>query len=146
MSYPPLIKYKTTNEYRQHYELIYCLASITTFDGIEVRFRKDRFNHCFFESSKRNNVKDRFSRIRSERIDWIQAALKDPEAELFVGWDRKRKKFDMNHRVAVVVQNYVVVIRITGEKKAQFVTAYLADSASTISRIRRSPRWKLVEK
>jgi len=142
VSYPPLIKYKTIKEYRLHYENVYCHKPITTFDGIEVRFRKDRFNHCFFESSQRNKIKDRFSKIRAERIDWIKHALQDKNADIFWGWNKKRNKYDKYRRVVVVVKNYVVVIRITGKKKAKFVTAFLADSKSTINRIRKSPKWK----
>ncbi len=31
-----------------------------TFDGIKVFFSKDKFDHAFFESTKRNGVKDTF--------------------------------------------------------------------------------------
>lgn len=142
MEYPPLVKYQPIEEYRRHYETTYCRDTIITFDGISVRFRKDRFNHCFFESSKRNQEKDTFSQLRAERIDWIKAALQDSSAELYVGWDRKKKTFDNSHRVAVVVQDYVVVIRLTGQQKADFVTAYVADSQRTIERIKKSPKWR----
>jgi hypothetical protein len=43
--------------------------------------------------------------------------------------------------VAVVVGNYVVVIRLTGNGTAAFVTAYLADSNSTITKIRQAQKW-----
>jgi len=142
LAYPSLVRYQTPEEYRMHYERIYCRGPITTFDGIKVRFRKDRFDHCFFESTRRNQVKDQFSVLRAERIDWIKAALQDPNAELYVGWDRKRKRYDNSHRVSVAVESYVVVIRLSAVNEAQFVTAYDADSASTIGRIRRSPKWQ----
>jgi hypothetical protein len=142
LDYPLLVHYQTPEEYRSHYERVYCRGPIMTFDGIKVRFRKNRFDHCFFESTQRNQVKDQFSKLRAERINWIKTALQDPGAELYVGWDRKRKRYDSSHRVAVVVSDYVVIIRMTGRRKAQFVTAYIADSESTISRIRRSPRWR----
>ena len=141
MDYPPLVQYDKPEDYRAHFERVYCRKPITTFDGIEVRFRKSRFWHSFYESSKRNKTKDEFSVLRAERIDWIKTALQDPDADLYVGWDSRRKRHDPAHRVAVVVDNYVVVIRLTGQQKAEFVTAYVADSESTISRIRKSPKW-----
>jgi len=136
------VKYQTADEYRRHYEKTYCNGTIITFDGIFVRFRRNRFNHCFFESSNRNQKKDNFSQLRAERIDWIKAGLQDSSAELHVGWDRKKKTYDNSHRVAVVVQDYVVVIRLTGQQKADFVTAYVADSQRTIERIKKSPKWR----
>ncbi len=141
MHYPPLVCYKTEVEYRIHFERVYCQQPILTFDGVLVRFRKDRFDHCFYESTRRNHVKDAFSRMRAERIDWIEAGLQDPNTKLYVGWDSKRKRYDKRHRVIVVVGDYVVVIRIIGNKKAEFVTAYVADSASTLAKIKRSPIW-----
>jgi hypothetical protein len=139
--YPPLVRYETVDDYRLHYETVYCRGPITTFDGIDVRFRKGRFIHCFYESTGRNQIKDTFSKKRAERIDWIKVALQDPEGELYVGWDRKRKRFDRSHRVTLVADNYVVVIRLSSSKKAQFVTAYVADSASTVQKIKRNPKW-----
>lgn len=142
MNYPPLVKYQAIDEYRHHYEEMYCRGAIITFDNVAVRFRKDRFDHCFFESSKRNHTKDVFSQLRAERIDWIKAALQDANAELYIGWDRKKKIHDKTHRVAVVVNDYVVIIRLIGKTKASFVTAYVADSKSTLDRIKKSPKWR----
>ena len=141
MTFPPLVYYRTVQEYRVHFENKYCHGPITTFDGIAVRFRKILFNHCFFESTRRNQVKDIFSNQRAERIDWIRAALEDPNAELHIGWDGKKKRYDRSHRVAVVAGDYVVVIRLSGNRKAQFVTAYVADSPSTLAKIKGSPKW-----
>ena len=78
---------------------------------------------------------------QAERIDWIKAALQDPDAELYVGWDGIRKRYDRNHRVILVVGNYVVVIRLSCTKSAQFVTAFVADSPSTLQKIKRNPKW-----
>ncbi|TVQ53254.1 MAG: hypothetical protein EA377_08480 [Phycisphaerales bacterium] len=142
MSVPPFVQYETTDEYRAHYERMYCQSPVPTFDGYQVRFRKDRFEHCFYESTRRNKVKDQFSWQRAKRIDWIKAALQDPDAELYVGWDNKRKRHDHTHRVTVIVEDYVVVIRLSKRMTAQFVTAYVADSQRTIDRIRSSPRWR----
>ena len=141
MAYPPLVLYNTIDEYRAHFERLYCQGPITTFDGIAVRFRKDQFNHCFYESTRRNKVKDAFSVQRAERIDWIKAALADPSADLYVGWNGKKKRYDRGHRVALVVGDYVVVIRLSGKRNAQFVTAYVADSPSTLAKIKKSPKW-----
>ena len=141
MAYPPLVYHVTVNEYRAHFERVYCQGSITTFDGIAVRFRKSRFDHCFYESTRRNQVKDAFSTQRAERIDWIKATLQDPNAELHVGWGGKKKQYDRHHRVALVVGDYVVVIRLSGSQTAQFVTAYVVDSPSTLAKIKGSPRW-----
>ena len=75
MIYPSLVYYQTIAEYRSHYKRVYCQKPIRTFDGIAVRFRNDIFDHCFFESTQRNQVKDVFSNTRAKRIDWIKAAL-----------------------------------------------------------------------
>ena len=58
MNYPSLVRYATQAEYRVHFERVYCRGPIQTFDHIAVRFRKKDFDHCFFESSKRDRVKD----------------------------------------------------------------------------------------
>lgn len=118
---------------------------INCFDGIAVRFRKRDFDHCFFESSKRDGVKDQFSNVRAERIDWIKATLQDDQADLFVGWDGRRKRYDHGRRVALVMEDYVVVIRLTGRRAARFVTAFVADSRRSLERIKASPRWRWPE-
>jgi len=141
LAYPPLVKYGNPEDYRAHFERVYCQNTIPTFDGIQVRFRQNRFEHCFYESTRRNKIKDQFSSLRAERIDWIKAALQDPNADLYVGWDSRRRRHDRTHRVAVVVNDYVVIIRLTGQQKSDFVTAYVADSQSTIARITKSPKW-----
>ena len=141
MIYQPLVQYETVDEYRAHYERVYCRQPITTVDGIAVRFRKGRFNHCFFESSRRNQIKDKFSIQRAERIDWIKAALQDTNAELYAGWDGIKKRYDKSRRVALVDGDYVVVIRLSCVNEAQFVTAYVADSPSTVQKIKGSPEW-----
>jgi hypothetical protein len=147
LSYPPLVRYATQAEYRVHFERVYCRAPIQTFDGIAVRFRKTDFDHCFFESSKRNRVKDRFSPRRAERVDWIKRALEDPHSERYQGWDRDQKAYDRNRRVTIVMGNYVVVIALVGPRDADFVTAYVVDMPSkpgrpnTIDLIRQGPHW-----
>lgn len=141
MPYPPLRVFNTAEECRTHFETTYCQGAISTFDGIEVRFRTSDFDHCFYESSNRDGTKDSFSQPRSERVDWIKAALEDATAELYKGWDKKRRKYNLKRRVCVVCQNYVVVIAMTGHLKADFVTAYVADTGRTLAMIRTSPTW-----
>ncbi len=147
MSYPLLVKYKTEAEYRQHFEQVYCKGPIRTFDGISVRFHKSMFDHCFFESSRRDKNKDTFSLKRAERIDWIKTALKDPNSEKYLGWDKKKRRYNKKRRVAIVMVYYVVIIQLTGSGKADFITAYPADTIgnkgrpATIDLIRNGPKW-----
>ena len=137
MCLPALVDYSTELEYRQHFERIYCRGAIQTFDGINVRFRKSMFDHCFFESVSSKD--DTFSQKRAERIDWIKAVLADRNAELREGWDNKKKRSAKDRRVAIVVECYVVIIRIRGNR-ADFVTAFVAGS-KTIQKIRTNPLW-----
>ena len=145
MDYPPLVVLDTEDDYRSHYEALFCRKPIVTCDGIEVRFRKRDFDHAFFESVLSKD--DTFSRKRAERMDWIKAALQDPSAERFVGWNQKRNRYDHRRHVIVVQRNYVVVVVITGKKSGKFITAYVADTparpgrASTIDQIRGGPKW-----
>ncbi len=137
---PPAIIYSTENEYRAHFNRVYCKGPIKTFDSIDVFFKRSDFDHAFYESSKRNKVKDQFSHPRAQRIDWIMATLQNPMAELYCGWDNKKKKSCPKRRVAVVYEEYVVVIRLINMRRGQFVTAYLADNS--IQKIRRNPTWE----
>lgn len=142
MPMPPLLVLPDEHAYRAHFEAVYCQGPLRTFDGIEVRFRKRDFNHCCFESNRRTRRKARFSKVRSERLDWIKATLQDPSADLRVGWDSTRKRYDYDRRVAIVSGEYIVVIRLLScRRKAQFVTAYLADLESTRQKIHTSPKW-----
>lgn len=147
MTYPPLLRLRSSAEYRLHFENTYCRHTITTFDGIAVRFRTRNFNHCFFESTKRDGVKDSFSPKRAERMDWIKIALEDCNSERYCGWDKSRKCYDRRRRVAVVMNNYVVVISLRDSKTGEFLTAYVADSVgvgsgrSTLDKIRQGPKW-----
>ena len=147
MEYPPLVKYDSAAKYRQHFENIYCRKPVVTFDGIQVRFRKRDFNHCFFDSIKSKD--DTFSQLRAERIDWIKTTLEDPSSELHVGWDKRKKKYDSRRRVAIVMKNYVVVIAMKKSLSADFRTTYLADTEplkgqnfSTLELIKLGPKWK----
>jgi hypothetical protein len=146
MCLPPKVFYATEIEYRTHYEDTYCKRPIITFDGIRVYFRKNLFDHCMYESSKRNGVKDLFSRTRAERIDWIKATLNNPNSDLYFGWNNKKDSIDRNRRVAVVYEDFVVIIQVKKKQdgrihKAEFVTAYQAENS--ISRIRAMPMWSI---
>lgn len=140
---PPLVRYVTAAEYRAHYERVYCRGRVFTFDGVRVHFSPSRFKHAFFESPRRDGAKDRFSPARAERIDWIKATLESPDAELFQGWDKSRRRHDGTYRVAVVYGDFVVVLAMSltqdGALKGNFVTCYVADNS--IERIRNAPRW-----
>ena len=147
MGSPPFVEYENEAAYRAHFRRVYCQRPIWTFDDIEVRFRVRQFDHCFFESSRRDGVKDVFSRDRARRIDWIRASLQDPEAELYEGWDSYRKRPDPSRRVALVLGEYAVIIAMKGDLKADFVTAFVAQPAppgqlSTVQKIRRGRIWK----
>jgi hypothetical protein len=45
LAYPALLNLATPAEYQAHYEAVYCAGAVVTFDGIAVRFRKNKFDH-----------------------------------------------------------------------------------------------------
>lgn len=143
MPLPPLVRYPTATEYRQHFERVYCRGTIHTFDGIRVFFAPAKFGHAFYESSARDGRKDVFSPVRAERIDWIQATLEHPDSDIYQGWNKDVRSCDASRRVAVVFEDFVVVVAMglarDGALKANFVTCYQADNS--IGKIRTSPRW-----
>lgn len=139
--YPPLLKLADEAAYRARFEGIYCAGAVTTFDGVTVRFQKRDFDHCFFESSQRNRIKDTFSQLRAERLEWIAVAFQDVAADRFQGWDRDTKTYDKTRRVTLVCGNYVVVIALTGATSARFLTAYVADTPRTLAKLKTSPKW-----
>ena len=141
---PPFVEYDTPKEYKNHFEKVYCKTPILTFDGINVFFSKDKFEHAFFESTKRNGVKDIFSEERAKRIDWIKATLENPKADLYQGWDKDSKKYFHHRRVSVVFGDFAVIIGLSlnkksGELKGNFITCYEANNS--IGKIRTSPVW-----
>ena len=144
MIYPPLLAYVAVDEYREHYERNYCRRAIYTFDGVRVYFPKGSFWHAFFRSQRGKKAKKTLilAPERAVRMDWIAAALLDPSSERYVGWDKRRKIHDPARRVTVVQGDYVVVIQLNGPGRAFFITAFVADSASTLAEIRKSPVWK----
>ncbi len=141
---PPLLKLKDELAYRAHFKAVYCQSTIPTFDDIEVRFRKDDFDHCCYKTERGGRRKTVFCPTRAERIDWIKFALQDPNADLRVGWDHVRKQNLPNRRVAIISGNYVVIIDILKcRRRARLVTTFVADSGpgNTLSKIKRSPKW-----
>jgi hypothetical protein len=143
MALPPLVHYETVAEYRAHYENIYCRGVITTFDGVRVYFPAAKFGHAFYESSSRDGDKNVFSPVRAQRIDWIRATLEHAGASLYQGWDKKSRRYDGTRRVAVVYEDFVVVVALSLKRdntlKANFVTCYQADNS--IDKIRSSLVW-----
>lgn len=113
------------SELRQIWKDTYCSCDIETFDKVQVRFYEDMFDHSFYESSGRlNNDKSILSFNRLEKIYWIKDTLQDPDAILKKGWDSDNKCPFKDRRVAIVKDNYVVIIRFVGLLRAKFVTAY----------------------
>jgi hypothetical protein len=143
MNYPLLVKYTTEADYREHFRKKYCKGPIVTFDGIPVIFSPKDFDHAFYESSsKKQPDKKIFAAVRAERMDWIERALLDKNAELHPGWDKKKKNYDYTRRVALANGDHVVVIQILKSGNARFKTAYPADNIRTLIKIKSSPQWK----
>lgn len=145
MPLPDKVIYAEESEYRAHFEQVYCQGPIITADGIRVYFKKYQFNHCMFESSKRDKIKDVFSSARAERIGWIKETLTNPDAELYQGWDREKKRVNPDSRVAIAYEDFVVIIRLHRKKgipitSADFITAYQADNS--IGKIKKMPKWE----
>lgn len=139
---PALVHLSTIDEYKKRFVDKYCKKEIITFDGISVKFYEDQFKHAFYESSnKKKRNKDVFSIDRATRIDWIEYVLKKPKAELYLGWDRDKKIYNKDRRVAIIsLEDYVVIIRLNGNNKAIFITAYYANNSAY--KIRKMPLWQ----
>ena len=139
---PALIKYATEYDYRLHYQRFYCDSRVTTFDGLRVYFPRGGFDHAFYESAHRRQAdKSIFSRERAERIDWIAAALQEGVAELYEGWDNRQKISRPDRRVAIVYDDYVVIIQLQLNRgSAMFITAFVA-TEEALAKIKSSPKW-----
>lgn len=142
----PLLKLADQIAYRRHYERTLCRGGIVTHDGIRVFFRKQEFDHAFFESSGWRGENDMFSLERAMRMDWIAPALADPQARRLQGWLKREQRHDPTRRVTVFIDGFLVVIALRlggdGQLRAQFVTCYPAD-ARTQSKLNRAPTWTL---
>jgi len=142
VNYPPLLAFETIEEYREHFERVYCRETITTFDGVRVLFKRGAFQHAFFTTLRgTKGIKGPFSWERASRMDWIACALRDTAAELFIGWNKKTRCYDFNRRVAIVVRDYVVIVQFQSETEAFFITAFVADNPATLANIRKGPNW-----
>lgn len=131
-------------ELREIWRKEYCVEEIVTFDTVKVRFFEDMFDHAFFESAHRmKKDKTILSYNRLEKMLWIKDTLKDPSAILKKGWNKDRKGYYTDRRVAVIKGNYIVIIRFTGMLKAKFVTAY---EKNDISNILSSPEFERSER
>lgn len=140
---PPLLVLADEAAYRAHFVQSLCRAVISTHDGIRVYFKPDTFDHAFFESSDRRGADDVFSTSRAERMDWIAAALADPNALCVQGWDHSKQRYSPKRRVTVIVQDFVIVLQLStkrnGTLKANFVTCFKAENSAV--KIRQAPRW-----
>ena len=133
---------KGEQEYRDIFDETYCKSPIITFDGISVKFFSNMFDHAFHESAdKRQGDKSLFSYNRAEKIMWIKETLEDPTAILKQGWMRGTKSYTSSRRVAIVKNNYVVILRFidSSKKVAKFVTAY--EAYDSIDKSMNSPDW-----
>jgi hypothetical protein len=141
MIYPSLLQLNSKEEYRTQWETHYCKQPIYTFDEIRVWFRKEDFDHAFYESVKTKTSKDVFSMKRAERLHWIKIAIQDSSSERYAGWDNKKKRCDHSRRVTIVMGNFVVVIALLLKKvnEARFITRN--GRPSTIELIRSGPMW-----
>ena len=63
----------------------------------------------------------------------------DPTSILKQGWDKDIKSYDNSRRVALVKDNYIVIIRFTSFLKASFVTAY--ELQTNEDKVKESPDW-----
>lgn len=137
-----LLYLKNVEEYKKYFIEKYCNREIYTYTGIKVNFYEDQFEHCFYESeNKKKRDKSIFSFERAQRMDWIKKVLLDKNAETYVGWDRDKKRYNYSRRVSIITpENYVVILNIISEKKAKFITAYVASKTNAL-KIRNAPRW-----
>ena len=132
---------KTEEELRKLWDITYCIEPIKTFDNVSVKFYPDMFNHAFYESvNRKRKDKSALSYARLEKMLWIKDTLQDPDAELVQGYDSKTKSHSSSSRVAIVKNDYVVIIWLKNSKEARFITAYVADNS--IEKIRKSPKWE----
>lgn len=147
MALPKLLKYSTEQEYKNHYIENYCNTSpIYTFDGMPVMFYPETFEHAFYKRTRKSwrAPKDRFSKERAKRLDWIKHVLQDPSIVPRKGYDKSTGLYDNTRRVAFLnEENYLVVIYINDKGQGKFITAYLVDNDTAAEKIRNSPKWEI---
>lgn len=134
----------TEDELRSLWVATYCNISspIYTFDSILVRFYPEIFDHAFYESmDRKKRDKSILSLNRCQKMLWIKDTLEDPTAILKQGWDRDKKKYVRDRRVALVKNNYVVIILLINSQTAKFITAYELNETDNVSKILQSPNF-----
>ncbi len=145
MAYKKIKSYSMSEaELRQLWADTYCdpASPIITFDGIQVQFFPEMFDHAFYESVDRlAKDKSELSLNRCEKMLWIKDALQDTEATLKKGWDSKTKSYDGSRRVALVKGNYVVILLLFLQKRARFITAYQIDNEENLAKLLAGPDW-----
>jgi len=143
MAYKKIKSYQMSEaELRQLWSDTYCNSPITTFDGIKVKFYSKMFEHAFFESYNRiEKDKSILSLNRCEKMLWIKDTLEDSTAVLKKGWIKKTKTYDNNRRVALVKENYVVIILIYAVKQARFISAYEINDDDNLKLFLEGPDW-----
>lgn len=143
MAYKKIKSYQMTEaELRQLWSDTYCNDPIITYDGIEVKFYSNMFNHAFFESyNRKEKDKSILSLNRCEKMFWIKDTLEDSSAILKQGWINKTKTYDNNRRVALVKGNYVVIILIYSVKKARFISAFEINNVNNLKLFLGGPDW-----
>ncbi|WP_145462036.1 hypothetical protein [Staphylococcus haemolyticus] len=136
--YSELTYLKNEEKYRNLFEREYCQKEIITCHNIVVKFYARHFDHAFFSrSNRRSNKKDVFDSNRAQRILWIKQVLQDNNIPIYQGHNSKTKKSDKSRRVSLLTPDgYVVVIRMTGEDKAEFLTAFVINDSAVIGKIR----------
>lgn len=145
--YAPLLVVKdyAEEDLRNRWHTEYCQQEIYTHDSIRVHFYDNNFDHAFYESSVRNQSKNKkkskdvLSPRRLARMMWIKKVLADPTSDMYIGYDSSTKSYSKDKRVSVVKGDYVVVIKIYATNQAKFITAYVADNS--IAKIVAGPRW-----
>lgn len=133
-------------DYRSHFIANFTRAPLTfqTSQGrAPIYFAADKFDHAFFESSRRDGVKDVFSLARAERMDDIAVVLADRSVPRHAGWDAQTRSHSHTRCVSIAIDEFVVVVRLgltrTGYLKGNFVTCYVADNS--IGKILAAPEW-----
>jgi hypothetical protein len=111
-----------------------------------VKFHPEMFNHAFYESyNRQKRDKSILSLNRCQKILWIKDTLEDPSACLKQGWDRDKKRYVKERRVALVKNNYIVIIQLVTLKEARFISAYEVNDSQNVARILASPDWELFD-
>lgn len=133
-------------DYRAHFIANFTARPLTfrtATGGAPVYFAPRDFDHAFYESTRRDGVKDQFSLARAEQMDEIATVLASGSSDRFAGWHSKTRAYDHTRCVCVASGDFVVVVRLgltrAGALRGNFVTCYVADNS--IRKIRTSPVW-----